>query len=88
MKRVIAAALLMLAAVESAATWPDNLGLTLSLSPAQQRVPGLADILRHALEQAGLAPHRLVLEMEGAPAETITALRSLGIGVRAAQPAP
>ncbi|MBK5017960.1 bifunctional diguanylate cyclase/phosphodiesterase [Pantoea sp. S62] len=45
------------------AGWPDSERIAVNLSPCQFREPRLADIVRHALQQSGLEPHRLELEI-------------------------
>lgn len=45
------------------AGWPDSERIAVNLSPCQFREPRLADIVRHALQQSGLVPHRLELEI-------------------------
>ncbi|KAF6652524.1 EAL domain-containing protein [Enterobacteriaceae bacterium EKM102V] len=45
------------------ANWPDNERIAVNLSPRQFREPGLAGIVSLALQQSGLAPHRLELEI-------------------------
>ncbi|MGV2880724.1 EAL domain-containing protein [Pantoea vagans] len=45
------------------AGWPDSERIAVNLSPCQFREPRLADIVRHALRQSGLEPHRLELEI-------------------------
>jgi EAL domain-containing protein (putative c-di-GMP-specific phosphodiesterase class I) len=54
------------AACRTAVTWPENLTVAVNLSPAQF-LPGLAggvsDIVAVALKDAGLAAHRLELEI-------------------------
>ncbi|WP_337037082.1 putative bifunctional diguanylate cyclase/phosphodiesterase [Pantoea agglomerans] len=53
---------LMRACAEVAA-WPDSERIAVNLSPCQFCEPRLADIVRHALQQSGLEPHRLELEI-------------------------
>lgn len=45
------------------AGWPDSERIAVNLSPCQFREPRLTDIVRHALQQSGLEPHRLELEI-------------------------
>jgi diguanylate cyclase (GGDEF)-like protein/PAS domain S-box-containing protein len=45
------------------AGWPDSERIAVNLSPCQFREPRLADIVRDALQQSGLEPHRLELEI-------------------------
>jgi diguanylate cyclase (GGDEF)-like protein len=50
-------------ACRTAATWPEHLTVAVNLSPAQF-VPGnVSEIVAAALKEAGLAPHRLELEI-------------------------
>jgi diguanylate cyclase (GGDEF)-like protein len=50
-------------AARVAATWPDTITLAVNLSPMQIRAPGAALGIEAALREAGLAPHRLELEI-------------------------
>jgi diguanylate cyclase (GGDEF)-like protein len=50
-------------ACEQAATWPNNLRIAVNLSPVQLNDPKLPGLVRKVLEQTGLAPHRLELEL-------------------------
>jgi|EndMetStandDraft_5_1072996.scaffolds.fasta_scaffold03470_5 diguanylate cyclase (GGDEF)-like protein len=50
-------------ACRTAATWPDSLTVAVNLSPAQFETGSVSAIVAAALEQAGLAPHRLELEI-------------------------
>src|SRR4029079_1086852 len=50
-------------ACRTAATWPDSLTVAVILSPAQFETGSVSAIVAAALEQAGLAPHRLELEI-------------------------
>jgi diguanylate cyclase (GGDEF)-like protein/PAS domain S-box-containing protein len=47
----------------TAATWPDNLTVAVNLSPAQFLTGSISDIVAGALKEAGLAAHRLELEI-------------------------
>jgi diguanylate cyclase (GGDEF)-like protein/PAS domain S-box-containing protein len=47
----------------TAATWPENLTVAVNLSPAQFLAGGVSDIVAAALKEAGLAAHRLELEI-------------------------
>jgi diguanylate cyclase (GGDEF)-like protein len=50
-------------ACRTAATWPAHLTVAVNLSPAQFVAGSIADIVAAALKDAGLAPHRLELEI-------------------------
>ena len=50
-------------AARACATWPENIGLAVNLSPAQIRAPGAALGVLAALQKAGLDPVRLELEV-------------------------
>mgnify|MGYP000143748810 CR=1 FL=1 len=50
-------------ACEQAATWPNELRIAVNLSPIQLSDPKLPVIVRKVLEETGLAPHRLELEL-------------------------
>ncbi len=77
-------------ACREAANWPAHVGIAVNLSPLQFRDSGLVEIINRALEQAGLAPTRLELEitettMLETSSQTVDALWQLhGRGVRIA----
>ena len=50
-------------ACRTAATWPVHLTVAVNLSPAQFVAGSIGDIVAAALKEAGLAPHRLELEI-------------------------
>ncbi len=50
-------------ACEQASTWPNNLRIAVNLSPIQLSDPKLLTTVRKVLEETGLAPHRLELEL-------------------------
>ena len=50
-------------ACNEAATWPAEIGIAVNVSPRQLRDPGFIVTLMSALTQAGIAPHRLELEV-------------------------
>jgi EAL domain-containing protein (putative c-di-GMP-specific phosphodiesterase class I) len=50
-------------ACRTAATWPDNMTVAVNLSPAQFLAGSVSDVVADALKSAGLAPHRLELEI-------------------------
>ncbi len=50
-------------ACRTAATWPDHLTVAVNLSPAQFSAGSVSKIVAAALQDTGLAPHRLELEI-------------------------
>jgi len=50
-------------ACRDASEWPDHLTLAVNVSPVQLRVPTLPMLVRSALDDSGLAPERLELEI-------------------------
>jgi len=50
-------------ACRTAATWPENLTIAVNLSPSQFLTGGVSDVVAAALKVAGLAAHRLELEI-------------------------
>ncbi|MFN4114737.1 MAG: putative bifunctional diguanylate cyclase/phosphodiesterase [Sphingomonadaceae bacterium] len=50
-------------AAKAAAQWPDDVTVAVNLSPLQIHAPGSVLGIRNALREAGLPPHRLVLEI-------------------------
>ena len=50
-------------ACRTAATWPEHLTVAVNLSPAQFLAGSVSDIVAGALKEAGLAAHRLELEI-------------------------
>jgi len=50
-------------ACRTAATWPENLTVAVNLSPAQFSAGRVSDVVAAALKEAGLAAHRLELEI-------------------------
>jgi diguanylate cyclase (GGDEF)-like protein/PAS domain S-box-containing protein len=50
-------------ACRTAATWPDNLTVAVNLSPLQFSAGSISDVVAAALKEAGLAAHRLELEI-------------------------
>jgi EAL domain-containing protein (putative c-di-GMP-specific phosphodiesterase class I) len=76
-------------ACRTAATWPDYLTVAVNLSPAQFLAGRVSDIVAHALKEAGLAAHRLELEItetlllgnsEAIMAE-LRALKAMGVAI-------
>ncbi len=50
-------------ACRTAAAWPEHLTVAVNLSPAQFVAGDVSEIVAAALKEAGLAPHRLELEI-------------------------
>ena len=50
-------------AAKAAAQWPEHVTVAVNLSPLQIHAPGAVLGIRNALREAGLPPHRLVLEL-------------------------
>lgn len=75
-------------ACRCAAHWPTNLNIAVNLSPIQFSASNLSEVVRHALAETGLQPHRLELEItEGVfmtnNESTLSTLRQLKkLGVR------
>jgi diguanylate cyclase (GGDEF)-like protein/PAS domain S-box-containing protein len=81
--------LILREACREAASWNNPLAISINLSPMQFRQgPELVDLVRLTLEETGLTPNRLELEitergLEGDQAQTIALLRDLkSLGVR------
>ena len=53
----------MRTACAAAATWPDDIRVAVNVSPVQLHTDGLLDTVLDALDSAGLAPHRLEIEI-------------------------
>jgi EAL domain-containing protein (putative c-di-GMP-specific phosphodiesterase class I) len=71
-------------ACREAATWPDELKVSINLSPAQFHLPDLVHRVAAALGEAGLPPHRLELEVtETAMIDDIAAARAVLEDLRA-----
>lgn len=77
-------------ACAAASRWPEDIRLAVNLSPRQFADAGLAASVTNALATAGLAPHRLELEIterlflgssEGRARATIEALQGLGVQI-------
>ncbi len=76
-------------ACAEAASWPDYVSVAINLSPAQFREASLATMIRAALDDAGLAPHRLELEItegvllsnEQRTLDTLADLRAAGVRI-------
>ncbi len=54
---------IMAEACRTAASWPEHISVSVNLSAQQFARPGIADMVAATLEEAGLAPHRLLLEI-------------------------
>ncbi len=76
-------------ACQEAARWPDAIRVSVNLSPAQFRSPQLVQTVAEAIEQAGLAPERLELEItesvllhdDEATMATLHQLRAAGVRI-------
>ncbi|NPD66149.1 bifunctional diguanylate cyclase/phosphodiesterase [Lichenicola cladoniae] len=76
-------------ACADAATWADNVKVAVNVSPFQLRSERLTSVVVQALDQAGLSPARLAIEItetamlgqEGTTSHTMRQLRELGIEV-------
>ncbi len=76
-------------ACREAARWPDDVSVAINLSPAQFHSPDLVEVVVDALERAGLAAHRLELEItesvllneDEAALNVIHRLRALGVRI-------
>jgi diguanylate cyclase (GGDEF)-like protein len=76
-------------ACAQAATWPDHIGIAVNLSPVQFRNGGLVAEVRGALEDAGLQPDRLELEIteslllqdDASVLTTLHDLKKLGVSI-------
>lgn len=72
-----------------AAAWPEHIRVAVNLSPVQFRVADLAGLVKDALDDAGLEPQRLELEVTETlllrdtetTLATLRALRELGVGI-------
>ncbi len=76
-------------ACRTAAVWPDGIGIAVNVSAVQFRLPNLAAVVRAALEESGLAPERLELEItesvllrhRESTLATLHAIKALGVRV-------
>jgi diguanylate cyclase (GGDEF)-like protein len=76
-------------ACRTAATWPEHLTVAVNLSPAQFVAGRVSDIVAAALNEAGLAAHRLELEITetlllgntGAIMAELRALKAMGVAI-------
>src|SRR5207253_1610685 len=77
------------AACAEAATWPDDIGVAVNLSPVQFKNPNLLASVTEALEKSGLAARRLELEItesvllqnSEATLTTLHDLRAMGVRI-------
>ena len=53
----------LMEACRQAAAWPELGCMAVNVSPVQFRRPGFVELVQHALQQAGLAPQRLEVEI-------------------------
>jgi predicted signal transduction protein with EAL and GGDEF domain len=80
----------LIEACRQAVQWPEDLKVSVNLSPVQFTAPDLVDVVARVLADTGLAPHRLELEITerifmADNENTISTLRRLkAIGVRIA----
>jgi predicted signal transduction protein with EAL and GGDEF domain len=76
-------------ACTEAVTWPDHLKIAVNVSPAQFKTRNFAEVVVRALAGAGMAPHRLELEVtesvmlqdEETAFQTLTQLHDLGVRI-------
>jgi diguanylate cyclase (GGDEF)-like protein/PAS domain S-box-containing protein len=76
-------------ALADAATWPDNISISINLSPTQMRSPSLVSTVVQALAQSGVAASRVCLEItesvlmqdSESNIETLHKLRSFGLQI-------
>ncbi len=76
-------------ACADAARWPENIKVAVNVSASQFRKPGLVDAITSALQETGLAPSRLeieitetaLLEDSEATLRTLDELRQLGVRI-------
>jgi diguanylate cyclase (GGDEF)-like protein/PAS domain S-box-containing protein len=76
-------------ACQEAASWATEQSVAVNLSPVQFKKDGLVDTVRLALEDSGLAPHRLELEITESVLldnsednlRILQALKALGVGI-------
>jgi diguanylate cyclase (GGDEF)-like protein len=76
-------------AIDDLATWPDDIGISINLSPAQMRSANLISTVLGALARTQVDPKRVCLEItesvllhdSEANIETLHKLRALGIGI-------
>ena len=76
-------------ACRAAARWPGHVNVAVNLSPIQLRQPGFVNAVSAALQEAGLEPHRLhleitesvLLENNDITLQALHALRRLGVWI-------
>lgn len=71
-----------------AANWPTAKTVAVNVSPHQLRSPRILDIIRNALQDSGLTPSRLEIEVTGSEQldrevilPTLNAIQALGVGI-------
>lgn len=79
---------LIRSACMDAANWPSAKTVAVNVSPHQLRNPGILDIIRNALQDSGLDPARLEIEITGSEQldrevilPTLNAIQALGVGI-------
>lgn len=79
---------LIRSACMDAANWPTAKTVAVNVSPHQLRNPGILDIIRNALQDSGLDPARLEIEITGSEQldrevilPTLNAIQALGVGI-------
>ncbi len=76
-------------ACRTAMTWPETLTVAVNLSPSQFDSGAILDVVRNALRETGLAPHRLELEITETLLlrnsddimATLNALKAMGVSI-------
>ncbi|MEZ0496470.1 EAL domain-containing protein [Sphingomonas sp. IW22] len=76
-------------ACRTAAGWPGGIGVAVNVSPVQFRIPNLPAVVAAALEESGLAPERLELEVtesaflrsRDTTLATLHAIKAMGVRV-------
>lgn len=75
-------------ACQDAANWPVAKTVSVNVSPHQLRHPGILDTIRNALQESGLEPARLEIEITGSePLDRevtlpiLNAIQALGVGI-------
>ena len=80
-------AMVLRAACDQATTWPQRIRLAVNVSPLQLESPDFESMLRHCLQESGLAPQRLELEVtettlvSAASQATLIAITRLGVTI-------
>ncbi len=76
-------------ALQDMATWPEDVGVSINLSPAQMRSPNLVSTVVNAIARTGVDPKRIILEItetvllhdSESNLDTLHRLRALGVGI-------